>query len=116
MLAGTAVGVLVKYVLDKRWIFRFRSAGLWDDARRLLRYGFTGAATTLLFWGTELAFLALFASQSAKYAGAALGLAAGYTAKYFLDARFVFGAPAEPKDANSRRTPKESPGSAVPRG
>ena len=46
--------------------------------------------TTAIFWGTELAFVALGDAPWLRYVGAVLGLAVGYTAKYRLDRRFVF--------------------------
>jgi putative flippase GtrA len=49
-----------------------------------------GVFTTLIFWGFEIAFDAVFASEVAKYWGAVLGLALGYTTKYQLDKRYVF--------------------------
>ncbi len=48
-----------------------------------------GVATTAVFWGTELAFVALF-GEAWALAGGGLGLAFGYLAKYRLDRRFVF--------------------------
>lgn len=84
MAAGTAAGLVFKFVLDKHWIFHAAAAG----PRKLGLYTLTGVATTALFWLTELAFAVLFA---APLTGAALGLAAGYAAKYRLDRRFVFG-------------------------
>ena len=49
-----------------------------------------GVFTTLIFWGTELGFNAVFASGKAKYVGAVIGLTVGYVIKYFLDRKFVF--------------------------
>lgn len=90
MFAGTAVGLLVKYVLDKRYIFRFRASGLRHDSRTFALYTLMGLATTLIFWSFELGFEFLFASQGMRYLGAVLGLGIGYVAKYKLDKRYVF--------------------------
>ena len=49
-----------------------------------------GVFTTLVFWGAELIFDTILPFDSAKFLGAAIGLGAGYTMKYFLDKRFVF--------------------------
>lgn len=84
MAAGTATGLLAKYVLDKRWIFHDRSPA---RSRQLTLYAATGVLTTAVFWGAELTFAKLFA---APYLGAVLGLSAGYATKYRLDRRFVF--------------------------
>jgi putative flippase GtrA len=90
LVGGTGAGLVVKYLLDKRWIFRFRPPSLADDARRFLLYVCTGAATTALFWGVELLFVATLGTPWAPYAGGAVGLCAGYATKYVLDCAFVF--------------------------
>ena len=90
LIAGTGAGLLLKYVLDRRWIFRFKPPRLWDDARRFLLYAATGVATTVLFWGIELAFIAVFGAPWARLAGGAAGLCVGYASKYTLDKRVVF--------------------------
>jgi hypothetical protein len=90
ILVGTAVGLPVKYVLDKRYIFEFTTASLAHDGRLLAIYALTGVLTTFIFWTTEYAFHWLFRSDAIRYAGGALGLAVGYLVKYRLDRRFVF--------------------------
>lgn len=89
--AGTAAGLVVKYLLDKRWIFGDRSAGLAAHGRRFTLYTATGAATTAVFWGFEYAFWRLGDGDPVlREAGAVIGLSIGYVAKYRLDRRFVF--------------------------
>lgn len=90
MAAGTLTGLVTKYVLDKNWIFGYRSKHLGDDGAKFLIYAFFGGFTTIVFWTTELAFDALLAGEAAKYVGGALGLAVGYVIKYQLDKHFVF--------------------------
>jgi len=95
LAAGTGAGLAVKYVLDSRWIFAFRGRGAAQDLRAFVRYAGTGVLTTGIFWAVELGFLAVFRVEWARYAGGAAGLCLGYTAKYFLDRRLVFGRPRE---------------------
>lgn len=90
MAAGTLTGLLAKYLLDRRWIFREAPAGMALHVRQFGLYALMGVATTLVFWATELAFEAIFASPVMRDAGAILGLAIGYVTKYQLDRRFVF--------------------------
>jgi putative flippase GtrA len=90
MFWGTLAGLVSKYILDKKCIFYHTPKDRKDDAKRFIFYSFTGVFTTLIFWSTEIAFNALFAFESAKYIGAAIGLAIGYVTKYHLDKRFVF--------------------------
>lgn len=92
VLAGTAVGLVVKYVLDKRWIFGDRSTGLRAHSRRFTLYTAMGVVTTLIFWVTETAFWLVWQTDLARETGAVLGLAVGYAIKYRLDRRYVFTA------------------------
>ena len=87
---GTGVGLVVKYVLDKRWIFGDRSRGLAAHGRRFGLYTLMGVATTAIFWGTETAFWLAFGTDAAREAGAVIGLAIGYVTKYRLDRAYVF--------------------------
>lgn len=90
MAVGTVVGLVVKYVLDKRWIFRYTTRDRLHDARTFLLYTAMGGFTTVIFWGTELAFEWVFDAPSMRYVGAIIGLTVGYIVKYHLDRRFVF--------------------------
>lgn len=87
---GTAVGLVVKFILDRKYIFKADTVPLSKDGRQFIAYAATGVITTLLFWGSEIAFELLFESREARYAGAILGLICGYILKYQLDRHFVF--------------------------
>ncbi|HCF2340210.1 GtrA family protein [Pseudomonas paraeruginosa] len=91
IMIGTAVGLLVKYALDKRYIFRFKANNLSHDSQTFLLYALMGVFTTAIFWGFEFTFDHLFDSKEMRYLGGVIGLAVGYFAKYKLDRRFVFG-------------------------
>lgn len=88
--AGTLVGLVLKYLLDKRWIFADRSTGLRAHGRKFTLYTAMGIVTTMIFWGTESAFYLIWGTDLMREAGAVLGLAVGYVTKYQLDRRFVF--------------------------
>jgi putative flippase GtrA len=90
VLVGTGVGFLVKYALEKRWVFFDRYEGHGREIRKIVVYGFFGVGTTVLFWAIELAAWQLWQTTAAKYAGAALGLSVGNWLKYVLDKHFVF--------------------------
>lgn len=96
MIAGTAAGLVVKYILDKTWIFADPASGLAAHGRKFSLYTLMGVATTAIFWGMESAAWAIWQTDSAREAGAFLGLGIGYVIKYRLDRRFVFqsGVPA----------------------
>ncbi|BBU57668.1 hypothetical protein KU6B_39330 [Mameliella alba] len=88
--AGTLVGLVVKYLLDKRWIFYDDATGLRAHGRKFTLYTVMGIVTTAVFWGTETAFWIFWKTDVMRELGAVLGLTIGYVIKYNLDRRFVF--------------------------
>jgi putative flippase GtrA len=90
MAFGTATGLGLKYLLDKRWIFHDPGTGIGLHARKFSAYTLMGVATTAIFWATELAFDAASPNGRLRFVGAAIGLTIGYSVKYRLDRRFVF--------------------------
>jgi putative flippase GtrA len=93
MAIGTLVGLLSKYLLDKKYIFEFIAQTHREDLGRFTLYGMTGVATTAIFWGFELGFDWLIGGKTARYIGAIIGLSIGYGVKYRLDKRYVFARP-----------------------
>jgi putative flippase GtrA len=93
MLMGTLTGLILKYLLDKKYIFHFKTKTKIEDSFKFLLYTFMGVLTTIIFWGFELVFNSIFLFPSAKYIGAIIGLSIGYVMKYHLDKRFVFAKP-----------------------
>ena len=90
MFFGTVWGLIVKFLLDRKWIFNDRSAGIYQGLWKFLLYSLMGVITTLEFWVVEFLFDFLFHKSWAKYIGGAIGLSIGYFAKYLLDKRYVF--------------------------
>jgi putative flippase GtrA len=90
ILIGTFVGLITKYFLDKRFIFRFETRDNLHDSKTFLLYSLTGVATTLIFWGLEFSFQLYFKSNEMRYLGGTVGLLIGYIIKYQLDKRYVF--------------------------
>ena len=90
VLVGTAVGLVVKYILDKKYIFQFQINSTAHDTQTFTLYTLTGVFTTAVFWGFEFGFDYLFQSKEMRYTGGVIGLAIGYYIKYQLDKRFVF--------------------------
>jgi putative flippase GtrA len=87
---GTLVGLVIKYVLDKRWIFFDTGTGLKQHGQKFGLYTAMGLITTAIFWGAESAFWFIWHTEQMRELGAVLGLAVGYVVKYWLDRRFVF--------------------------
>jgi len=89
MAWGTLSGLIVKYILDKKYIFQVRTKDIKEDTSKFILYSLMGVLTTIIFWGFELAFNSL-SFESAKYYGAVIGLSIGYIIKYNLDKRYTF--------------------------
>ncbi len=92
VIVGTGAGLVVKYVLDKRYIFRFHARNAIHDSQTFALYTVMGLVTTLIFWAFEFGFHHLFQTKEMRYLGGVLGLAIGYLTKYHLDKRYVFRA------------------------
>lgn len=90
MGAGTIIGLVIKYALDKRWIFYDQASGLRNHGQKFTLYTAMGLVTTAIFWGTEAAFWLIWHTDLMRELGAILGLSIGYVVKYNLDRRFVF--------------------------
>ena len=90
IFVGTLVGLITKYILDKKFIFYFKPLDKKKDLITFFTYTFTGIFTTLLFWAVEISFEVIFGGQVAKDIGARIGLSIGYFIKYHLDKKFVF--------------------------
>ncbi|MBU1042258.1 MAG: GtrA family protein [Proteobacteria bacterium] len=90
VMAGTVAGLVVKYLLDKRYIFRFKTRDAVHNGQVFALYTLMGLATTAVFWAFEFGFDYLFHDKWLRYLGGGIGLAVGYVTKYQLDKRFVF--------------------------
>lgn len=90
MIIGTAAGLLLKYILDKRYIFKAQTKNIAHDGMLFALYTGMGLITTAIFWGVEYAFHLIFNDDNMRYLGGALGLGIGYVLKYQLDKRYVF--------------------------
>jgi putative flippase GtrA len=90
VFVGTAVGLVVKYWLDKRWIFFDHSSSLKSHGEKFALYTAMGIITTLIFWGAEAASWWIWKTDLMREIGAILGLTVGYLLKYRLDRRYVF--------------------------
>ncbi len=90
LAVGTGVGLVLKYILDKKWIFFDAMQPLTAESRKFTLYTLTGIGTTLIFWGSEALFWELWHTQPMRETGAILGLTIGYIIKYKLDRRYVF--------------------------
>lgn len=90
ILMGAATGFVLKYALDKKWVFDDDYGDHQQELQKITLYGAFSVLTTLVFWGFEVAFWMIWQTDLAKYTGAVLGLAIGYAAKFILDRTFVF--------------------------
>ncbi len=88
--AGTAVGLVTKYLLDKRYIFRYRTSGIGHESKIFMLYAVMGIFTTAVFWVFEFGFHFIFDDKMMRYLGGIIGLGVGYWIKYQLDKKYVF--------------------------
>ena len=84
------VGLVLKYILDKRWIFYDISIGVEMNKKKFTLYSAMGIFTTIIFWGTETVFWVVWQTDMMRELGAIIGLSVGYVVKYRLDSRYVF--------------------------
>ncbi len=101
VLVGTLVGLAVKFVLDKRFIFEHETDGVQEDAVLFVQYAAMGTVTTAIFWSFEFGFAATFEGDGLRYLGGIIGLILGYALKYELDRRYVFTRPMEAPSATA---------------
>ncbi|WOE31303.1 MULTISPECIES: GtrA family protein [unclassified Acinetobacter] len=90
MLIGTFLGLVIKYILDKTFIFQYKTRNLQHNTRLFILYLIAGILTTFIFFGAELLFYYLFEDKEMRYVGGIIGLMIGYICKYYLDKKFVF--------------------------
>ena len=90
ILVGTAAGLPLRYFLEKRYIFNFKSQNLKHDGKLFVFYSAMGIITTLMFWGIEYAFYIIYDTDFMRYVGGVIGLAVGFYVKYQLDKKYVF--------------------------
>jgi putative flippase GtrA len=90
LFSGTIIGLVVKFKLDKRWIFFDVSPTRTHEGAQFTLYTAMGLVTTAIFWLTETAAWLATRTTTGREAGAIVGLTIGYWVKYRLDKRYVF--------------------------
>jgi len=90
ILVGTAMGLPLRYFLEKKYIFEFTSKNLIHDGKLFVFYSAMGVITTLIFWGIEYAFHLIYDTDLMRYLGGIIGLSIGFFIKYKLDKKYVF--------------------------
>lgn len=90
ILIGTAMGLPLRYFLEKKYIFDFTSKNRVHDGKLFVVYSAMGIITTLIFWGTEYTFHVIYDTDFMRYFGGVLGLSLGFYIKYQLDKKYVF--------------------------
>lgn len=87
ILGGTLIGLISKYYLDRRYVFKDTKTNITGS---FILYSLFGALLTPLWWVIEIIFIYLFGTILAQNIGAILGLAICYYLKYLLDKKYVF--------------------------
>lgn len=100
ILTGTILGFVTKFILDKFLVFQNSHENFSSTLKQIFIYGSFAVITTLIFWGFEFTFKAVFQDdQFLTLLGGFIGLAIGYSLKFFLDKSFVFNK-TSPKTTN----------------
>ncbi|WP_249179444.1 GtrA family protein [Burkholderia vietnamiensis] len=90
VFVGTAAGLILKFMLDKVWIFRYEHRDFTHGVTSFLLYAAMGVATTAIFWGFEFSADMIFGTEASRLTAGTIGLVLGYLVKYRLDKKFVF--------------------------
>lgn len=90
IFVGTFTGLFIKFYLDKKYIFKFKSSTNIHNLQIFILYSIVGGSMTIFFWGIEFGFFYFFKSDIMKYIGGFIGLIFGYILKFFFDKKFVF--------------------------
>lgn len=90
IIIGTGFGLIVKYILDTKYIFQYKTETPAHNRQIFFLYTIMGILTTMIFWGFELGFHYFFQTKEMRYLGGILGLMIGYICKYHLDKHYVF--------------------------
>lgn len=90
LLMGTGFGLVVKYILDKKYIFQYKTKTAGHNRQIFFLYTIMGILTTMIFWSFEFGFHYIFETKEMRYLGGILGLMIGYICKFYLDKRYVF--------------------------
>jgi putative flippase GtrA len=88
MACGTGLSLLIKYGLDRRFIFSAHQVN--SETAAFLTYSANGILTTSFFWAVEIIADSATTNEDVKYFAAAIGLAISYVLKYNLDKKLVF--------------------------
>lgn len=87
---GLFVGFVIKYLLDKKYVFNDGYENRKAETKKAGLYAFMSILCTILSVGITGSFKIVVGVQFAKRIGWFLGLLFGYTAKFFLDKKYVF--------------------------
>ena len=90
ILSGTLIGLIIKFFLDKSYIFFDKNKHFSYVGEKFRLYTIMGIFSTLIFWGTESIFWIIWRKENIRELGAIFGLTIGYILKYRLDKRYVF--------------------------
>ena len=90
MFFGTLIGLIVKFFLDKFFIFFRSQRSIKANSKMFIRYSIFGVFTTIIFWVIESLFWLIWETEHMREFGAIIGLSIGYVLKYNLDKKYVF--------------------------
>ena len=90
IFCGTLIGLLIKFILDKYFIFFNYEKKIKNNSKMFLKYTILGIFTTIVFWAIESVFWLIWQTEMMREIGAIIGLTIGYILKFGLDRKYVF--------------------------
>lgn len=87
---GLATSMVVKYLTNKKYVFRYRAASRTDEVVVFFRYALSGAVVAGLFIGIELSFYYYLDSLYRRQIGIVVALCVTALIKFVIDERWVF--------------------------
>ena len=90
IFCGTLIGLFIKFILDKYFIFFNYEKKIKDNSKMFLKYTIMGIFTTIVFWVIESVFWLIWQTEMMREIGAIIGLSIGYILKFGLDRKYVF--------------------------
>jgi putative flippase GtrA len=90
ILMGTAISFPLRYFLEKRYIFAFKTKKISQDGQLFALYSLMSIFTTAIFWIWEYSFQLVWGTDTMRYIGGVIGLTIGFYVKYYLDKKYVF--------------------------
>lgn len=90
IILGLAVGTLIKYTTNKKYVFKYVSESNKEEAKNFLVYGLFGAAAAALFIVIEYSIAKSINHVYSRQIGALVAILITSYLKFLADKKYVF--------------------------